>query len=512
MTVSEAVPPVVRAAVGGIAVDELLVTRRRLRLNRDPSRVVARLFVPGAHPPEMSSRAAAVVRRIMALTDDEVELAYERLVAGFGGRHRDLERTFADNFRVVAHRVPGEAKLSGLRELLIGAHFTHEYAIEGAAFTNPSMVAHPDQSGLEPGQLRFLMSARAIGEGHLSCVEFRTGIVGPNGELTVDPPSPYAGTGHLHTATYSRTQLAHALNRPYEDDEILAFLLHHLPENFTEAELEGLLGALSPELLVLERTFQTLSRVHWFIACQYRVQFPEDRDVSENVLWPTSPTERHGIEDARFVRFTDDDGRSTYRATYTAYDGSETRTQVLETDDFRTFRMSQLFGKAVGNKGLALFPRKINGQYAALSRWDRESNSLATSQDGRVWPEARDLEVPFHNWDLMQVGNCGSPVETEEGWLVLTHGVGAMRVYALGALLLDLDDPSRVLAALKEPLLIASPDERDGYVPNVVYSCGPLKHQDTLVIPYGFGDMGVEFATVPVPALLERMRTDGAVS
>jgi predicted GH43/DUF377 family glycosyl hydrolase len=505
MTVSESVPAVTRATASGIAVDEL-VTRRRLRLNRDPSRVVARLFVPGAHPPEMSSRAAAVVRRILALDEEDVEQTYERLLSGFGGRHRHLEQTFADNFRVVAHRVPADAKLSGLRELLIGAHFTHEYAIEGAAFTNPSMVPHPDQSGLNEGELRFLMSARAIGEGHLSCVEFRTGIIRPGGELSVDPPSPYAGTGHLHTATYSRTQLAQALNRPYEDDEILAFLLHHLPETFTEAELEQLLGALSPELLVLERTFQTLSRVHWFISCQYRVQFPDDTDVSEHVLWPTSPTERHGIEDARFVRCTDDAGTALYRATYTAYDGAETRTQLLETDDFRTFRMSQLFGKAVGNKGLALFPRRIDGRYAALSRWDRETNSLATSRDGRIWPEARALEVPSHTWDLMQVGNCGSPVETDEGWLVLTHGVGPMRVYALGALLLDLEDPSRVIGALKEPLLIASPDERDGYVPNVVYSCGPLKHQDTFVIPYGFGDMGVEFATVPVSGLLERMR------
>ena len=505
MTVSEAVPAVVRAAPDGIAVDEL-VTRRRLRLNRDPSRVVARLFVPGAHPPEASSRAASVVRRILALSDAEVDVAYERVLSGFGNRHRGLEQTFADNFRVVAHRVPAGAELSKTRELLIGAHFTQEYAIEGAAFTNPSMVPHPDQSGMAPGELRFLMSARAIGEGHLSCVEFRTGAVGPNGELAVDQPSPYADTGHLRSATYSRTQLAHALNRPNEDDEILAFLLHHLPEDFTEAELEQLLGTLSPELLVLERTFQTLSRVHWFIACQYWVDFPGDTDVSEHVLWPTSPTERHGIEDARFVRFTDDDGRVSYRATYTAYDGTDTRTQLLETKDFRSFKMSQLFGKAVGNKGLALFPRKIGGQYAALSRWDRETNSLATSRDCRTWPQARALEVPSHDWDLMQVGNCGSPVETDEGWLVLTHGVGPMRVYALGALLLDLEDPARVIGALKEPLLIASPEERDGYVPNVVYSCGPMKHRDTLVIPYGFGDMGVEFATVPVSGLVERIR------
>ncbi|MBW8803846.1 MAG: glycoside hydrolase family 130 protein [Catenulisporales bacterium] len=504
MTTSESVPAVTRAAPGGIAVDEL-VTRKRLRLNRDPSRVVARLFVPGAHPPEMNSRAAAVVRRIVALEEDEARAAYERTMSGFGTRHRDLQQIFAENFRVVEHRVPHGTHLSDLYKLLIGAHFTHEFAIEGAALTNPSMVEHFDQSGLQPGELRFLMSVRAIGEGHLSCVEFRTGIIGPQGQLTVDRPSQYANIGHLRPAVYSRAALSEALRRPNEDDEILAFLLHHLPEEFTESQLEMLLGELSPQLLVLERTFQTLSRVHWFIACQYHVEFAADTDLSERVLWPTSPTERHGIEDARFVRFEEPDGSFTYHATYTAYDGGQSCTQMLQTDDMRCFEMSQIFGKAVGNKGLALFPRQIDGQYAALSRWDRESNALATSHDGRVWPAARELEVPTHNWDLMQVGNCGSPVETEAGWLVLTHGVGPMRVYALGAILLDLKDPARVIGSLPEPLLIASPDERDGYVPNVVYSCGPMKHLDTLVIPYGFGDMGVEFATVPVSGLLDRL-------
>ena len=389
---------------------------------------------------------------------------------------------------------------------MIGAHFTHEYAIEGAALTNPSMVPHPDQSGLEPGELRFLMSARAIGEGQLSCVEFRTGVVGPRGELRVDEPSPHASIGRVRPTRYRRSQLAAAMAGPGDDEEVLAYLLHHLPEYFTDAELEARLGELHPQLLVQENTFRTVSRVHWFLACQYQLEFGAGSDVSEHVLWPQSPTERRGIEDARFVRCVDPDGSVVYRGTYTAFDGTDSATQLTETTDFQTFHMAQLFGPAVGSKGLALFPRQIDGRYLALSRWDRESNAIATSEDGRFWQRARSLETPKRTWELTLVGNCGSPIETEAGWLVLTHGVGPMRTYALGAMLLDLQDPPKVLGTLRDPLLIAAPDERDGYVPNVVYSCGALRHGDLLVIPYGFGDMGIEFATVPVAGLLERLR------
>ena len=227
--------------------------------------------------------------------------------------------------------------------------------------------------------------------------------------------------------------------------------------------------------------------------------------MSEHVLWPQSPTERRGIEDARFVRCVDPDGSVTYRGTYTAYNGTDSATQLIETPDFQTFHMAQLFGPAVGNKGLALFPRQVEGHHLALSRWDRESNAIATSADGRIWQRSARLRTPVRNWELTQVGNCGSPIETEAGWLVLTHGVGPMRVYALGAILLDLSDPTRVVGTLPDPLLIAAPDERDGYVPNVVYSCGALLHDDRLVIPYGFGDMGIEFATVSVSGLLDRL-------
>ena len=501
MTTAESVPARTHTMTPGIATDEL-VTRKRLRLNRDPRRVIAKLFMPGSQGPEMSSRAAGVVQRVLALSDMEAKEAYERTLEGFSTRHRNLEETFLENFRTIKHRIAHGVELSHARRCLIGAHFTQEYAIEGAALTNPSMVPHPDQSGLADGELRFLMSARAIGEGHLSCVEFRTGVIGPDGELRVDDPSPYAHVGRVKETRYQRSTFRAALAAPNDDDEVLAYLLHHLPEEFTDAELESRLGELHPQLLVLEKTYQTFARIHWFVACHYRLAFEDDADVSERVLWPESPTERRGIEDARFVRSTDD-GR--YRATYTAYNGSDTACQLIETTDFTSFQMSQLYGPAVGDKGLALFPRKVGGRHLALSRWDRESNSIAVSDDGLVWQDSHKLAVPARPWALTQAGNCGSPIETEAGWLVLTHGVGAMRVYALGAVLLDLEDPTRVIGSSAEPLLTASPEERDGYVPNVVYSCGGLKHEDTLVIPYGFGDMGIEFATVRVSELVERL-------
>jgi predicted GH43/DUF377 family glycosyl hydrolase len=504
MTTAESVPVQTLTMAPGIETDEL-VTRKRLRLDRDPSRVIARLFLPGGQPPDMNSRAGGVVRRVLALSGEDVEASYAHILDQFGSRHRDLEGTFRENYRAIEHRVGRGEEVSELRELLIGAHFTHEYAIEGAALTNPSMVPHPDQSGLRPGELRFLMSARAIGEGHLSCVEFRTGVIGPAGEMRVDRPSPYASTGAVCATRYERALLKAALAGPGEDDEVVAYLMHHLPERFTDAELEACLGQLHPQLLVQENTYRAVSRIHWFLACQYRLEFRADGDVSEHVLWPQSPTERRGIEDARFVRCVDADGSAVYRGTYTAYDGTDSATQLIETPDFQSFQMSQLFGPAVGNKGLALFPRLVEGRHLALSRWDRESNALATSDDGRLWHRSRTLETPPRTWELTQVGNCGSPIETEAGWLVLTHGVGPMRTYALGAILLDLKDPTRVVGALRDPLLIAAPDERDGYVPNVVYSCGGLVHGDVLVIPYGFGDMGIEFATAPVSGLLERL-------
>ncbi|HEU5428847.1 MAG TPA: glycoside hydrolase family 130 protein [Actinocrinis sp.] len=484
-----------------------LITRSPLRLTPDPSRVIAKLFVPGEEVPEHESRTALVVARVLALGDDEVDAALSATVASFAARHRDLRGTFADHFETVAHRIPRATALSGPRRLLLGSYFTHEYAIEGAALCNPCMVAHPDQSGLGPDQTRFVLSARGIGEGHLSCIEFRTGVAGPGGRIDLQPPGPYAGTGRVRPPQYDLQQFEAMVSATGDDDEVAAFLQRHLPGRFDAAQLEQTLERLPTRLTARQATHRTIERIRWIAASSYDLGFPRDTAIGERVLWPHAPTERHGMEDARFVRFTDELGAASYYATYTAFDGASVTPQRLHTTDFRTFEITQLTGPAAVNKGMALFPRQVGGSYFALSRWDRENISIATSPDMQTWDVGATVHAPTRPWELTQVGNCGSPIETEAGWLVLTHGVGPMRTYGIGAMLLDLDHPERVLASLPEPLIAATAQERDGYVPNVVYSCGAMRHQDTLVIPYGTSDTAIAFATAPLADLLAQMRS-----
>lgn len=481
------------------------VTRVPLRLRPDPRRVIAKLFVPGEERPEHESRSAAVIRRVMALDEETACAALTRTVRLFAGRHRDIRATFADHFASVSHRLPADVELSESRRLLIGAYFTHEYAVEGAALCNPSMVAHPDQSGLAPGHLRFVLSVRGIGEGHLSSIGFRTGVVGPGGALTVEPPPAVTTTGTPRDSVYGKTLFLSKLAGIGHDDEVSAVLNRWLPVRFTDAELDRVLADLHPRLVARQEAHRTVELIRWIAACNYTAEFPDDIDLSGRVLWPTGPSERQGMEDARFVRFTDDDGGRTYYATYTAYDGTDVAPQLLQTDDFRTFRVTQTTGSAARNKGMALFPRKIGGRFAALSRGDGESTAVVASDDIGNWDDPRPVEGPGKDWDLVQVGNCGSPIETPEGWLVLTHGVGPMRVYSMGAILLDLDHPERVLAALPEPLLLPDSDERDGYVPNVVYSCGGLPHGDALVIPYGASDSTIGFGTTSLRGLVSTL-------
>ncbi|MEZ0110555.1 putative GH43/DUF377 family glycosyl hydrolase [Catenulispora sp. EB89] len=483
-----------------------LVVRGGARLRHDPRRVVTDLFVPGEELPGSVSRAAMVFERIMALDDDTVDRAYTRTLADFSTRHRDLEKTFAEHSETVGHRIAAGAQVSDRRRLLIGAYFTREYAIEAAALTNPSLVEHPDQSGLAPGCLRFVLSARAIGEGHLSCVEFRTGVIGPDGTVAVDEPSRFASAGRPRASRYDRRFFEHGLAAAGDDNEVHSYLLHRLPAQFTDADLEHVLADVPAGLMARNGAHAAIESIRLVAACQYVLEFPQDTDLSERVLRPISPTDSRGMEDARFVRFVDEGGAAGYRATYNAFDGFTTAPQLIETEDLRVFRVSPLLGPAARNKGMALFPRLVGGVHMALSRWDRESTSVATSADGRVWGDAQPLRRPELSWDLVQRGNCGSPIETPEGWLVLTHGVGPMRVYGIGAMMLDLEDPRKVVGSLNGPLLTPDAEERDGYVPNVVYSCGAIRHGENLVIPYGFSDVGIGFATVRLPELIDAMR------
>jgi predicted GH43/DUF377 family glycosyl hydrolase len=487
-----------------------MVTRLDTALTADPARVLARLFVPGHElVGATESRATGVLARIRALPEDEVRSMLRGVLARYAGRHRDLHGALTAHYAEIAHRVPGGDTLTEERRTLIGAWFTHEYSIEAAALFNPSIVPHPDQSGLPAGHLRFVMSLRAVGEGHLSSVEFRTGVLGGGHELSLDDPGPHVETGRAGPAVHDRALFAAMLAEDGSDAESTSFLVGNLPARFDEEELERAIDALTRQRVTRHGGTRTAARARRIARCSYEIAFSPRSAVAERVLWPRGPSEARGMEDVRFVRVVSDDGSATYRATYTAFDGDHVAPQLIETSDFRRFRMSQLAGPAAKNKGMALFPRTVGGLHVALSRWDRETNAIATSHDGFVWGQPRTLHVPSRPWELTQTGNCGSPVETDNGWLVLTHGVGPMREYAIGALLLDLEEPGRVIGALREPLIRPRDDERDGYVPNVVYSCGALLHGDRLLLPYGASDASVRFAVVDLPLLLEQLAADG---
>ncbi len=481
-----------------------MVTRQAVRLHPDARRVVTVPFVPGEEMPGGDSRAVAVTERILAMDQAAVTGTLAELKRRFAHRHRDLEATWKSHFALAAHHFEKGADVPAETALLIGAYFTREVSVEAAALFNPSLVAHPDQAGVAPGGARFVMSLRALGEGHVSSIEFRTGTIDAAGR-PLDDPGTYLGTGLVSPGPYERRLFHTKLAEHGCDNNAAALVLDRLDAHFGAAQLEAAIAGLHPELLSRAAVRNAVERIRWVAANNYTVEFPARTTISERVLWPNGPSELNGMEDARFVRFVDDDGAVTYRGTYTAFDGSLVAPQMLSTTDFRTFVVSQLSGPFATNKGLALFPRKVGGRHLALSRWDRERLAVTVSDDGREWAEGTTLELPVQPWDLVQVGNCGSPLETAEGWLVLTHGVGPMRSYAIGAVLLDLDKPSQVTGVLPGPFLVPSEDEREGYVPNVVYSCGALLHGGSLVMPYGFSDSGVGFALVDVAELLSRM-------
>lgn len=453
------------------------------------------------------SRSSVVLARVLALSEAEVQRCLEEVVARFSGRHRDLFRIFERNAGHLADRVPPGAAPSESRRLLIGAVFTSEKSIEGAALCGPSIVAHPDQTGTPPGSLRLAMSVRAISEGHRSSIGFRTGVVDADGDVTIDSPGRFASAGdplppELHAAAFRGE-----LDRVGGGGETADYLFDRLGERFTVDELENHLRGLERRVATRRHGARTASVVRSFAERTYGIRFDSNTELPERVLWPSMTAESHGMEDARFVRFSDDDGSASYYGGYTAYDGHDISQQVLHTADFVTFTSSPLVGAAAANKGLALFPRRIGGRFVALSRSDRESNAISFSDNPHRWDTSVPFQKPIRVWETLQLGNCGSPIETDAGWLVLTHGVGPLRTYSIGAILLDLDDPTTVVGRLREPLLSPAADEQDGYVPNVVYSCGSLVHAGTLVLPYGIGDSTIGIATVAMPDLLDALQT-----
>ena len=468
----------------------------------DTSRVITRL-----HLPHETHRILKIVQRVVDLPERIAENLLEKIVLDFSERHKDIRHVFERHMDKVSDFVPRDTMLSETKKALIGAYFTMEYSIESAALFNPSIVRHPNQSHLDKGSLRFIMSLRATGEGHVSSIVFRSGVLNQHNTFFFDPVSDYVETPDVHlNPVYDRHLFKLKLKEMEACNEVTAHILDQLPEDFTYNELKERITALDTKPIFSEaRQNETFEIMYWLASSNYEINFRPDHQISERVIFPVSGNESSGIEDARFVQFFDDNDETTYYATYTAYNGFKILPQLIETNDFIKFRVITLNGKVVKNKGMALFPRKIDGCYVMLSRQDGENNHIMFSNNIHFWQESEIIQEPTRPWEFIQIGNCGSPLETDEGWIVLTHGVGPMRQYCIGAMLLDLENPARVIARLKEPLLEPREEEREGYVPNVVYTCGAIFHNSDLVIPYGMSDITSGIATVKVSELIDCM-------
>jgi predicted GH43/DUF377 family glycosyl hydrolase len=434
----------------GTLLQATFLNRQALHLRPDPARVIVRPFKPATEPRDLNptdkTRANHIVERVLALDTEAAASQLADVLENFLGRHRNLLETFEARADEMEEAFEAHGSFSKIQRQLIGAYFLNEYSFEASALFNPSIVQHPDQSAAPNGGLRFILSLRAVGEGHVSSLTFRAGTIASDGTLTVDPTARLA----------SSPQIGARITGPIGDD--------------------------------------------------VEVIFKPDEDISERVIFPVTESQSNGIEDARFVEFSEE-GRKTYYATYTAYSGRAIRSELLETSDFLSFRMSPLLGTAAHNKGMALFPRRINGKYAMIARQDNENLYLIYSNDLYKWDGGQAILKPEFPWEFVQIGNCGSPIELDEGWLLLTHGVGPVRKYSIGAALLDKNDPMKVLARSREPLLRPEPSEREGYVPNVVYTCGAMRHNDQIILPYAVSDTFSNFATVRIATLLNTMKS-----
>ncbi len=469
----------------------------------DSARVLIRPFIPSP-----AKRVTDIIGRALALSDEAVAAELKAMHADFASRHFDIEVPLLANFEKVRGYIRSQHPIPRERQLLIGGLFSGEYALESAALFNPSIVPHPEQSGVPAGGLRFVMSLRATGEGHISSIEFRSGLIASDGTITVEPVSRFVTAPEIvPNPSYRKRPFITKLQELGFDGGHAAAVMAPLGESFTLQELDQSVARVRGETKPATRDLRrALECCRWLAESNYEMNFPSRLALSERIVFPVSANESNGIEDARFVRFTEDDGSAMYYATYTAYNGRVILPQLIETPDFLHFRVLTLNGNAVQNKGMALFPRRIGGRYAMLSRQDDENLFIMFSDSPHHWSDPQLLMRPAEMWESVKVGNCGSPIETEAGWLVITHGVGPMRKYCIGAALLDLNDPTKVLGRLREPLLSPDSNEREGYVPNVVYSCGSLVHGRELILPYAMSDKVSAIATVSLDDLLAALR------
>jgi len=481
---------------------EVPVRNLAVELHANNRRVITLPFDVGA-----KSRADMIFSYVERLTDAEVDKTLEAVMRSFAAWHKRIEEQLDEHYAMAARTAHRREQPSRNRRLLIGAYFTREYSFESAALFNPSIVPHPQQDGLPAASLRFIMSMRAVGEGHVSSVIFRTGVIGTGHTVSFDRPAPYAARTRLvPDKDYHKDLFRMKLGEMGVNLLVADIVLNVLPDRFTLNDLALTIAQHSGKTHGLQ---SVASSMEWLARANYQLQLAPEDSISDLMLFPRSDSESKGIEDLRLVKFIDDDGTTSYFGTYTAFDGRHVLPMLLQTDDFRTVAVHTLNGSCVTNKGMALFPRRINGRYAICSRIDGRKLFLMYSDNVHFWHSARVLAEPKYPWEFRLMGNCGSPIETPAGWLLITHGVGPMRRYCLGAMLLDLGDPSTIIGRLKQPLIAPPEHQREGYVPNVVYSCGSLIHGDSLILPYAVADTSVRIAVVPLQELLAQLLRDG---
>ena len=486
---------------------QIAVTRKDIKFLPDSSRVIARFLYAG------DERALNTIRSVLKMSKNEALVAISPVLRDYSLRHRNISKIFEKHFNKIAHLfklLDVDSELLDIsQKILIGSYFTMEYSIESAAFFNPSIVEHPDQSETGPGEKRVILSFRATGEGHISSIVFRTGVLDKNNNLTIEPVGKMQEEAeHIKRHIYNKDSFKKQLDEMTDFHGIIPsdLILDKLNDKFTYGELKNCIVEAKKSAHLASDKKILFDQIIWLASSHYELDFSLDTNISERVIFPVSANEKNGIEDARFVKFTDDNNEVTYYATYTAYDGTTILPKMLDTKDFYHFRVLPLHGEIANNKGMALFPRKVNGKYAMLCRLDGFNNYIAFSDNINLWREAKLLQQPKFPWELIQIGNCGSPIETPEGWLVITHGVGPMREYVLGASLFDLQNPEKEIGRLKSPLLMPNTEEREGYVPNVVYSCGSMIHNNNLIIPYAMSDYASTYATVDLRELLNELK------
>jgi predicted GH43/DUF377 family glycosyl hydrolase len=471
------------------------VIKNPIKLQATAKAVITQfLYLPG------KNRIKNVVTRLQKLDENTVSQVLENVMENFSARHRNLKETFLNHFTRINNQFPEDLlNFSPKKKLLLGAFFTKEYSIQAAALFNPSIVPHPDQSGLQPNELRFVMSLRATGEGHISSIVFLTGTVDDKANILLDRPSGYfTGLRKNESTKYDKSFVQ---KRAAMFPKFRVGLLDILPDSFTEADA---IRIINERPVADPADDYSVNQLKEILDTNYELEDSSHLPINEKVISPNAKAESMGMEDVRFVLFHDGD-TSCYYGSYTAYNGKDIRTQMIETTDFNIFKIRTLYGAAVSDKGKALFPEKVNGKYVMIARQGGEKITIMFSDDLYIWDEFQVLMEARYPWELVQLGNCGSPIKTDKGWLLLTHGVGAMRTYVISAILLKLDDPSVILARLDKPLIEADELEREGYVPNVVYTCGFLRHGNLLVIPYAVSDSATGFVTVGVDEILNEL-------